>query len=168
MNKKAKLYSILMIIIATHLFVFSLAWMLQASSDGDRQVIRAVDESNVVDLIASMPLQTRITSVELHHSSLSLDLLLPRTADPSIVFRDLARINQSAIQHSSNLNELFIRVLDSAKERGLLLAIDMDREGGKSLPSQLQNANGNTIRQIMDKKFQIKYTDKWFQRNPEQ
>ncbi|MCR8642297.1 hypothetical protein NV379_06450 [Paenibacillus sp. N1-5-1-14] len=169
MKNRNKLYSVLMIVLVSHILVFGLAWLLQMSKhDEGKEVIRMVDDTNVVDLVASLPLQTRVSSVELHHSSLSLDLVLPKTIDSSLVFRDLARINQSAIQHSSNLNELFIRVLDPTREGGLLLAVQMDREGGKSMPDQLQRASGNDIRKIMDKKFQIKYTDKWFLRNPAQ
>ncbi|KIL41544.1 hypothetical protein SD70_06675 [Gordoniibacillus kamchatkensis] len=132
---------------------------------------RQLTESNVVDVLVQVPLQLRIRKVELTSSTLSVDLNLPRSADEEVVIRDLYTIAQRLFASTSNVGEVFVRVMDySATSRSsggkLLLALDAVRERGKDMAAPGEHESVAVLEQYLRQHFQMTYTDKWRERYP--
>jgi hypothetical protein len=132
---------------------------------------RQLTEGNIVDLLVQVPLQLRIRKVELTSSTLSVDLNLPRSADEETVIRDLYTLAQRLFASTSNVNRVFVRVIDySAASRSsggkLLLALDAARERGKDMAPPGANESPAVLEQYLRQHFQMTYTDKWRERFP--
>jgi hypothetical protein len=167
-----KLPLIAFIALLSVMIVFALSWSLPVNSRQTDTVQRnVIDESNLSDLLAGIPLQSKIRHVELNHSILSIDLTLPGKIQSEAVFSDLYRIAQHAIGATSNLNEVLVRVFDTSwgapgvsTRAALLLSSDLTRKGMRSLTTINYDKNPNFYRMAMERNFQIAYTPRWSER----
>lgn len=132
---------------------------------------RQLTERNVVDMLVQIPLQLRIRKVELTSSTLTVDLNLPRSADEEVVVRDLYTITQKLFAGTSNINEVFVRVVDySATSRSsggkLLLSLDALRDKGKDMAPASEHETNAILEQYLRQHFRMTYTDQWRVRYP--
>ncbi|MVP00046.1 hypothetical protein [Paenibacillus lutrae] len=129
-------------------------------------------ERNLVDYMAGLPLQLRVRKVELNHSILSVDLLLPGSAEPRVVYGDLYRLAQSSLQRTSNISRVLIRVLEydrdpAASGPQLVIAMEAAREQAKRLAPAQSFETQQLLAGELKRRFQLTYTKKWQQRYPE-
>jgi len=151
--------------------------LMDARLSGAGPIVEA-NERNIVDVVASFRLDTRVRSVELNHSILSIDLELPGKLPPEAVFKDLYRIGQTAIGGTTNLNEVLVRLFDPsgagrtassppAGRGGLMLGVDLTRKGWKGLEGRNYDNNSNLYRTDIERHFRIVYTPRWAERSGE-
>jgi hypothetical protein len=134
------------------------------------QRIAFVTEDNLVDLIASVPVEMRVRKVKLDHTILSIDLIIAGKTESQVVFHDLYRIAQFAIAQTSNLNRVLVRVFEtdhnadgSFPRNSLLLSTDMKRNHLDGLNKVKFDKSPNFYRKLMEAKSEITYTERWSQ-----
>lgn len=128
-----------------------------------------VTEFNVADLIVHLPVSLRVRKVELSQTMLSLDLNVSKSADAAVIYRDLYRITYYMNKHTSNVNHLFIRIIDYSSQtpsgKGLiLLALDADRDQFKSLRTLSSNYNTQEMKSLLQSQFHLLFTKEGQQR----
>jgi hypothetical protein len=167
---RTKLPKLALIALLSIGIVFALSWMLTDKRTVTAQTVE-INETNLADLIAAIPVQTRIRRVELNHTILSVDLAMPGKARSDDIFADLYFIAQHAIGGTSNLNEVLVRVFDSSwgspgvsTRASLLLSGDLTRKGIRGLPASNYDKKPNFYRTAMERNFQISYTPRWPER----
>jgi len=132
--------------------------------------IALVNEDNVVDLIATLPVEMRVRKIRLDHTILSIDLILANRTDSQAVFHDLYRIAQYTISQTSNLNRVLVRVFDSDHNadgrfpaNSLLVTTDMKRNDLMGLNAVKFDKTSNFYRKLMEARSEITYTERWSQ-----
>lgn len=134
------------------------------------QQITFVTEDNLVDMIASVPVDMRIRKVKLDHTILSIDLILAGKRESQVVFHDLFRIAQYTIGRTSNLNRVLVRVFETDHNadgrfprNSLLLSTDMKRNNLIGISDVKFDKSSNFYRKLMEAKSEITYTERWSQ-----
>ncbi|MCD1260214.1 hypothetical protein B5M42_015490 [Paenibacillus athensensis] len=128
-------------------------------------------ERNMVDLLVQVPLQLRIRKVELNHSIVSIDLSLPKNAEPEAVYRDLYRLTQTMTTRTTNINQVLVRVLDytgatDTASGQLVLALEAGRGEAKDMEPDAGALSQTEMEAQLQNRFHITYTMKWRQRYP--
>jgi len=128
-------------------------------------------ERNMVDLLVQVPLQLRIRKVELNHSIVSLDLSLPKNAEPAAVYRDLYLLTQTLTGRTTNINQVLIRVLDytgaaDTASGQLVLALEAGRGEAQDMEPDAGALSQTELEAQLQNRFHLTYTMKWRQRYP--
>ncbi|WP_248925424.1 hypothetical protein [Paenibacillus hamazuiensis] len=126
----------------------------------------ALNDKNVVDVIGKMQLHLRVRKVDLNRSILSIDLSSNAAAAKDDVLRDFYEIPQYMFEQTTNINQVFVRVMDtgadSSRKSGavLLAALDARRDnwmpGDKTAP-----ASTYELAQFVESHYRVTYTSKW-------
>ncbi|MFD7523968.1 MULTISPECIES: hypothetical protein [Paenibacillus] len=129
-------------------------------------------EANLPDYVNGLPLQLRVRKVELTHSILSLDLLLPGTAEKKVVYGDLLRIAQSSLLRTSNISRVFVRIVEYGAKPGengpqLVLAMEAARTEAKGLSSLKGTDGEEKVAAELQRRFLLTFTKKWQRHFPE-
>lgn len=132
------------------------------------QRVTFVNEDNLVDLIAGVPVQMRIRKVKLNHTILSIDLIITSKTDKASVYHDLYEVAQSTIKRTTNLNRVLVRVFESDPNADgsyptntLLLSTDLKRNDANGLSANKFDKSSNFYRKEMESNFQIMFTPRW-------
>jgi hypothetical protein len=127
-----------------------------------------VSEANIVDVMSKMPLHLRIRRVEVSHAIVSVDLFASPSSDRNEIIQDLFELPDTLFGHSTNINQVLVRVLDSSKNTGdsgsLLLAADARREKWLSSESGLNIHSAEEKEQYLQSHFRMTYTSNWRER----
>src|SRR5690606_6378767 len=96
-----------------------------------------LNDANLVDLLTRLELTQDIRRVNWRHSILAIDLAIPEeAAESDEIYDDLYEICALAFEHTSNVTEVLVRVLDDGR---MLLSMDAARAnweaGGMPNPS---------------------------------
>lgn len=163
---------IIMILSITIVAVLSFLPSLELSQP-EELVIQTVNEANIVDLIAAIPVQTRIRKVVLNHSILSIDLNVMNKQPSTAVYQDLFQIALHTINGTQNINQVLIRIFDTgtgannARPRSsLLLSTHLKREKLGNLKELTIDKTPNFYRKLLEAKSQMTYTSRWSERFP--
>lgn len=71
-------------------------------------------ESNIVDVMQQVPIQLRIHKLEISPTMLTVDLVLQdRLTEQSYVFSDLYELTYYIFQHTENISQVFVRVMEA-------------------------------------------------------
>jgi hypothetical protein len=138
---------------------------------GSSMQIVQLSDRNLVDLLVQLPLQLRIRKVELSQSVLSIDLSLPRNVEEALVYRDLYAIAQMAISRTSNVNQVFVRIMDYSNatihtNAQMVLAMAADRDHAQNMDAHLQEVSSILLEQQVKARFHLTYTSNWQERYP--
>lgn len=158
---------VLFIVLGPVLLSLMLMWIVQLHATHPTPV-NQINDRNLVDYIAKLPLHLPIMSVGWHSSILSIDLLsIPGRTNEDRVYQDLFTLAQFGLQETSNINQVLVRVLEIGPtdhgSKQLLLAMDSRKE---NLTSQTYVGKQATILQkitYLQSHFLISYTRKWKQ-----
>lgn len=126
---------------------------------------QSVSEANIVDVVSKMQLHQRIRRVELNHAIVSIDLLSVTSTEKADMFEDLYEIPKVMFGSSTNIHQVWIRVLDGSQEgRGslsLLVAVDARREKWLTNEPTLRPQSANELQQFLDVHYRMTYAPKW-------
>ncbi|MFE4710924.1 hypothetical protein ACFRAM_08630 [Paenibacillus sp. NPDC056722] len=125
-----------------------------------------LDDTNLVDAIGTLPLTLTIGSVGWENGVLSLDLMVTgNDHDPEELYRNMAQAVAFAIQDTTNVNQLLLRVVAEDKwtqTRRLLLAGDIRRrEWSGELQKELLNTGNRPLSEHLKSSFRISESDLW-------
>lgn len=156
---------------------FGLSWLtrFEARSGGELQSVflnstQLLNDQNIVDFVAKFQLHLRIRKVELNHSIVSMDLSLNAASSKTDVLRDLHEIPDLIFANTSNINQVFVRVLDTNagmdRQSGspLIAALDARREGWKPGTSKSALEPVDQLSQILESRYHVTYTKKFNER----
>lgn len=142
-------------------------------SKPEEAAIQTVNDDNVVDLIAAIPVQTRIRKVVLNHSILSIDLNVMNKQPSSAVYQDLYQIALQTVAGTKNINQVLIRVFDTGSgteyeipRSSLLLSAHLKRERLGNFKDIIIDKNPNFYRKLLEARTQMTYTSRWSERFP--
>jgi hypothetical protein len=150
--------------------VLSLSVLPQLENGWDSPVLHMVraepiSEVNIVDVMSNLQLHLRIRKVEVSHAIVSVDLYASPSSSRLEIVKDLYTIPQAMFVHSSNINQVLVRVLDGTKQAGgstsLLLAADARREKIAANESRLSPKSAEEIEQYLQTHFRMTYTLNW-------
>lgn len=104
--------------------------LLPHQLDGETDVVWAPQYfsrhqySLLVDVTAAAPFSDHLKRMEWDGAMLSLDVGVPETpaSDPSPVYENLLQIVHWYLAHGKNADQLLVRVLDTRREPGLVMA----------------------------------------------
>lgn len=125
-----------------------------------------LDNDNLVDVLGVLPLTLSIDSVGWEDHVLSLDLKLSgNDHKPEELYQNMAQAISFAIQETSNVDQLLLRIVAEDKwlgSRRLLLAGDIRRsEWSYALQDELQSAGNFPISDRLKRGFRISETELW-------
>lgn len=156
--------------ILTVCVVLSISLLPQLENDWDSPVFNLVraeplTELNVVDVMSKLQLHLRIRKVEVSHAIVSVDLLASPSSDRLEVLKDVSGIPQLLFSHSSNINQVLVRVLDGSKQVGgstsLLIAADARREKMVRTDYRLETKTGEEMEQYLQSHYRMTFTPNW-------
>ncbi|WP_159883310.1 hypothetical protein [Paenibacillus puerhi] len=128
-----------------------------------------VTEANIVDVVSRMPLHLRIRSVEVSRTYVAIDLIAVTTTDAGDTIRDVYEIPRSLFAASTNINQVFVRVLDASRgqESGaqLLVAADARRDKAAEGEEGLRPVGVEEIQAYLDSHYRMTYTPVWKERH---
>ncbi|SDC40248.1 hypothetical protein SAMN02799630_00434 [Paenibacillus sp. UNCCL117] len=128
-----------------------------------------VTEANIVDIVSRMPLHLRIRSVEVSRTYVSIDLIAVTTTDKGDTMQDVYEIPRSMFAASTNINQVFVRVLDvSGEQRGggqLLVAASAKRDKAAEGDDRHTPVGLEEIQAYVDSHYQMTYTPIWKERH---
>ncbi|NBI30465.1 hypothetical protein [Chengkuizengella marina] len=128
-----------------------------------KEVIQ-LTESNIVDFMSDLPLQSNLSKVGWDHSTLSIDLNISgQIKDPNLVYRDLYTILQLGFEDTSNVKLILIRVFEynqfDGSHKKLLMTIDASAGRWSEEMDQIENS----YEELLSTFFKLKTTDYWEQ-----
>lgn len=128
-----------------------------------------VGDSNIVDVMLEAELQLRIRRVEVLGKVVSVDLQSSASTNEEVVMQDMARLPQHLFTASTNIEQLFIRVMDGSAITAnggakLLIASNTLRSGwGKGI-DPLTEMNASSLRSYLENHSRMTYTAIWKER----
>ncbi|MFC3745839.1 hypothetical protein [Paenibacillus sp. GCM10012306] len=136
---------------------------VETFSEGSHNVL---DDTNLVDAIGALPLTLSIGSVGWENGVLSLDLMVTgNDHEPEELYRNMAQAIAFAIQDTSNVKQLLLRIVAEDKwtqTRRLLLAGDIRRqEWSGELQRELLNTGNHPLSGHLISSFRISESDLW-------
>jgi hypothetical protein len=152
---------------------WGLSWLPQVSSQADPVFQPGgagyLTETNLVDALASVPLDLEIASANLQHGVLSVDLFLPKgVSGERFVYHDLYGLCSFSWNSTANVNHLLVRVLQQnagdRHSKELLLAMEAKRSqwNGELLPADSPVA---LFKSELEKQGNFSYTPVWMKQN---
>lgn len=127
----------------------------------------ALNDQNVVDFLMKMQLHLRIRKVDLNRSIVSIDLSSHAAAEKLDILQDLYTIPQTVFANTTNISQVFIRVLDTnagsdrSSSVSLLAALDAKRENWSARASRTAPAGADELEQHIQSHSDITFTNKW-------
>jgi hypothetical protein len=153
----------------------SLFTQLEARNGGLYQSVflnsaRMLNDQNIVDFVSKFQLHLRIRKVEINHSIVSIDLSLNAAASKTDILHDMYEIPELIFTHTSNINQVFVRVLDMNnginRQSGasLMAALDARRENWMPDSSKTTPDVADELSRYIESHYHVTYTNKFNER----
>ena len=126
----------------------------------------ALNNDNLVDVLGTLPFTLPIDSVDLEDHVLSLDLKVSgNDHEPNEFYQNMAQAISFAVQETSNVNQLLLRIVVEDKwlgTRRLLLAGDIRRqEWTQALQNELESVGDSPVSERLKRGFRISESEIW-------
>lgn len=127
-------------------------------------------DRNIVDFMTKMQMHMRIRKVELNRSIVSIDLSANAGVAKTDALQDLYELPQYIFAHTTNINQIFVRVLDTnqdpAKSAGgsLVAALDAKRDSWMPDTPRMAPVSADELSQYIQSHYHVTFTAKWDQR----
>lgn len=119
----------------------------------DKQVF--LSENNIVDFIASFPLEMQIRRVTWEHNTLSIDFAIEESIDTNLIYKDLFTVIKQSLVQGSNVKEVLLRVFLKDMDK-IFVAVSAKQKDLLNNPSMEIDSNMR-YKDFLDKYFGLNF-----------